>query len=253
MIPVVLVISGHDPSGGAGQIADIQTVSSLGAHPALAITALTEQDTRNAYAVFPCPPEQVTAQLERLIVDMRPAAVKIGLLPNVAVAESILSILDRLDDVPIVIDPVLIASGGGALAESDLVPVLKRQLIPRCTVVTPNLPEALALTGQSDARAAAETLLKLGADWALVTGGDADTIDVENLLLGDSGVTMTRWTRRPGNFHGTGCTLASALATRLAQGHDVPAAAAAAQAFVDESLASALRPGTGQAIPNRQR
>ena len=252
MTPIVLVISGHDPSGGAGQIADVQTVSALGAHPALAITALTEQNTQNAYAVFATPADQVRAQLERLAEDMRPAAIKIGLLPSVDVAAALLPTLDALDGVPIVLDPVLIASGGGALAESSLVPFLKAQLLKRCTVITPNLPEAAALTGETNPQAAADALLRLGARWALVTGGDAATEQVDNLLAGESGSTIQRWPRRVGQFHGTGCTLAAALATHLALGLDVPAASKAAQAYVDRSLAGATRPGAGQSIPNRQ-
>mgnify|MGYP000082464367 CR=1 FL=1 len=199
MTPIVLVISGHDPSGGAGQIADVQTVSALGAHPALAITALTEQNTQNAYAVFATPADQVRAQLERLAEDMRPAAIKIGLLPSVDVAAAILPTLDALDGVPIVLDPVLIASGGGALAESSLVPFLKAQLLKRCTVITPNLPEAAALTGETNPQAAADALLRLGARWALVTGGDAATEQVSNLLAGASAsftARVARWRLR---------------------------------------------------------
>lgn len=252
MTPVVLVISGHDPSGGAGLVADIQSVSACGAHPTLAISALTEQDTRNAYAVFPVPVPQLLAQIQRVVADIRPQAIKIGLLPNPTIAQSLLPVLDRLADVPLVLDPVLIASGGGTLADADLTPLLREALIPRATVVTPNLPEAQALTGHPDPVEAGHALVGMGAGWALVTGGDAATPDVANHLIGPECIT-TRWPRRPGSFHGTGCTLASALAAGLALGRSVPEAALAAQQFVDRALSTALRPGRGQAIPHRQR
>ena len=252
MTPNVLVISGHDPSGGAGLVADIQTISACGAHPTLAISAITEQDTANAYAVFPVPADQLLAQLDRVVADIPPQAIKIGLLPSPASAQALLPLLDRLQDVPVVLDPVLVASGGGSLAEADLVPVLRDALIPRATVVTPNTLEALALTGQDDPATAGHALVALGARWALVTGGDAPTHDVCNHLIGAETVT-TRWPRRAGSFHGTGCTLASALAAGLALGRSVPEAALGAQQFVDRALASALRPGQGQSIPRRFR
>lgn len=253
MPPVVLVFSGHDPSGGAGQIADVQAITANGAHPAVVLTALTEQDTRNAYAVHAVPPDQVRAAAQRMIADCPIAAVKIGLLPTLAVAEVIGELIDALD-VPVVLDPVLVASGGADLAEAALVPRLRDALIGQATLVTPNLPEARALTGKTDAAQAGHDLLALGADWALVTGGDSTDDPLVNQLIGPRATprtTTTRWPRRAGRFHGTGCTLAAAAAARLARGETVPAAAAAAQQYVDTTLAAAFTPGRGQAIPRR--
>lgn len=253
MKPVVLVFSGHDPSGGAGQIADVQAITAAGAHPAVVITALTEQDTGNAYAVHPVEAAHVRDAARRVLDDCPIAAVKIGLLPQPDVALAVTELIRGLN-CPVVLDPVLVASGGADLADAALVPVLRDTLMPLTTVVTPNAPEAVALTGESGAEPAAMALLDLGAQWALVTGGDTDDDPLANVLAGprEQPMIVTRhWPRRPGRFHGTGCTLAASLAANLALGRSLPQASDDAQRYVDQALARAFTPGRGQAIPAR--
>lgn len=249
--PTVLVLSGHDPSGGAGQQADIEAIAAQGAHAAVAITCLTVQDTVNVSRVEAVAPELVIAQAEAVLADQRVAAIKLGLLGNGAVVTAVATLLARHPSIPVVTDPVLVATGGGQLAEADLIPGLKATLLPRTTLLTPNVAEARALTGRADLAACAEALRALGARYVLVTGGDEPTAEVENRLHGPEGARIFRWPRLSGPFHGSGCTLAAALAARLALGEPVDVAVERAQAYVARTLAAAFRPGRGSAIPRR--
>jgi hydroxymethylpyrimidine/phosphomethylpyrimidine kinase len=251
--PTVLVFAGHDPSGGAGQQADIEAIAAQGAHAAVAITCLTVQDTVNVSRVEAVAPALVIAQAEAVLADQRVAAIKLGLLGNGAIVTAVAALLARHPLIPVVTDPVLVATGGGQLAEADLIPALKAALLPRTTVLTPNVAEARALTGLADLSAYAETLRLLGARYVLVTGGDEPTAAVENRLHGPEGARIFRWPRLAGPFHGSGCTLAAALAARLALGESVEVAVERAQAYVASTLAAAFRPGRGSAIPWRLR
>lgn len=251
--PTVLVFAGHDPSGGAGQQADIEAIAAQGAHAAVAITCLTVQDTVNVSRVEAVAPALVIAQAEAVLADQRVAAIKLGLLGNGAIVTAVAALLARHPLIPVVTDPVLVATGGGQLAEADLIPVLKAVLVPRTTVLTPNVVEARALTGLADLSVCAETLRALGARYVFVTGGDEPTAAVENRLHGPEGARIFRWPRLSGPFHGSGCTLAAALAARLALGEPVEVAVERAQAYVASTLAAAFRPGYGSAIPRRLR
>jgi hydroxymethylpyrimidine/phosphomethylpyrimidine kinase len=251
--PVVLVIAGNDPSGGAGIAADVQAITAAGAHPAPVITALTVQDTVNARAVEPASPSLVAAQMKAVLDDMTVAAVKIGLLATAAIAEAVAAELRLRPAVPLVLDPVLVAAGGARLAEEALVDVLASQLYPLATLLTPNVHELERLAPGEDLAARVARLQSQGCRWVLAKGGDADQPDVRNVLMGPEGQRLEwRWPRLEGAFHGSGCSLASACAARLALGDAVPVAVESAQQMTQRWLATAIRPGRGQSVPLRR-
>lgn len=251
--PVVLIISGHDPSGGAGACADIQAVSALACHPAPVLTSLTIQDTQNAHDILALDAEFVARQIDVVVADMRIAAVKIGLLANAEIARAVADALTALDDVPVVLDPVLVAAGGATLADSDLVPVLMDAMLSQATVVTPNAAELMAMSGSNDPDTGARRLLDAGARHVLVKGADLDTTEVCNRLYGIGGlISKTEWPRLPHHYHGSGCTLASAIAALLASGVGLEEASDRSQSLVWNWLATGYRPGKGQHVPWRQ-
>ncbi|HUO82626.1 MAG TPA: bifunctional hydroxymethylpyrimidine kinase/phosphomethylpyrimidine kinase [Gammaproteobacteria bacterium] len=251
--PVVLVIAGNDPSGGAGLQADIQTITALGAHPAPVVTCLTVQDTRNASQVSPVEPDLVTAQARAVLDDLPVAAVKIGLLGTAAIGHAVAALLADLDDVAVVLDPVLVAAGGAALAEDALIDVLLAECLPHVTVLTPNAHEIRRLAPAADDPAGrARLLIEAGCRYVLVKGGDEAGEEVHNLLYDAGGeVEHFTWMRLPHAYHGSGCTLASAIAALLAHGKSPRAAVAGAQRFTFEALRHAFRPGGGQYVPRR--
>lgn len=250
--PNVLCLSGHDPSGGAGLQADIEAIAAQGAHAAGVITCLTRQDTRNAYGVTPIDAEEFAAQLEILEADMRFAAFKIGLVGSVAQVEVIAELAHRHPDVPLVLDPVLRAAGGGTLASDPVAKALSAHLFERTLCLTPNSAEAsLLCDGETDPDTCGR---RLGArvEWALITGGDEPGEVVTNRLY-HRGKPAGRhsYPRLPDRYHGSGCTLASALAARLALGDAVTEAVANAQDYTWDCLQRAFAAGRGQRIPDR--
>lgn len=250
--PVVAIVAGNDPSGGAGLAADIQTVSALGGHPAPIVTSLTVQDTRNAYRVDAVDTALVIEQAQAVFADLSVKAVKIGLVPNAEMAAALAALLAEHRHVPVVLDPVLVAAGGAALAEEALVDVLLEALLPLATIVTPNALEIRRLGGTTGDRASrAAALLGRGCRWVLVKGADEDTPGVENVLFADGFETAYRWRRLPESYHGSGCTLASAIAALLARGRPVPAAVQEAQRYTIDALEAGYRPGGGQWVPRR--
>ncbi|MBR9812788.1 hydroxymethylpyrimidine/phosphomethylpyrimidine kinase [bacterium] len=250
--PTVLCLSGHDPSGGAGQIADVQAITAQRAHPALAITCNTVQDTVNARRIMPVPVADVIAQAEAVLADQPVACIKLGLLASRDIGDAVAKLLAKHAGIPLVIDPVLVASGGGTLADAALRPLLAGKLAGRASILTPNTDEVLALTGAPTARAAAHDLLGVGAQAVLVTDGDGNGATVNNqLFLSDGTATAIKVPRLPGRFHGSGCTLAAALAARLAHGDSLHLAVQTAIAYTQRTLAAAFSPGKGQAIPLR--
>lgn len=250
--PVVLAIGGHDPSGGAGLQADIETLAALGCHAATAVTALTVQDTSNVKSLHAVAEEILRAQIEAVLDDMPVAVVKVGLLGSLAAVRVVADIMDALPHLPLVLDPVLAAGGGAELSDAALRKAIRDRLLPRTWLLTPNAPEAMRLAGESSPEAAALALLAAGARQVLVTGGHDAGAEVVNRYFGpDEAREQWRWPRLEGDYHGSGCTLASACAALMARELPVVLALRLAQAYTQDALASATRPGRGQAIPRR--
>jgi hydroxymethylpyrimidine kinase/phosphomethylpyrimidine kinase len=248
-VPNVLSIAGSDPSGGAGIQADLKTFSALGVYGMAVPTALTVQNTLSVSAVHAVPGDLVRAQLDAVFADVRVDAVKIGMLGSAQVARAVSEALRRAAPPFIVFDPVLRASTGGDLLDRDALDIVREELLPLATVITPNADEATELLGRDavrtpmEARAAATTLVARGARAALVTGGhldgDDDVVDVLDVLCDGSSIREFRVAREHGTgTHGTGCTLSSAIAALLARGLELDRACAAAQAFVAAAIAN---------------
>ena len=251
--PVVLCFSGHDPTGGAGLQADIETLSRLGCHACTVVTALTAQDTSNVRVVLPQKKSDFLQQARLVIADLPISAVKIGLLGSTDIALAVAALLaDELAGVPVVLDPVLAAGGGRAMASADLVEVIRSRLLPLASIATPNIPEArqLACGMESDGDCAAE-LLRLGCQQVLLTGTHAASGAVVNRLYRRQGMLSWEWPRLPYEYHGSGCTLASALAAGLAKQLALEDACLQAQQFTLASLNSGFVLGKGQHLPNR--
>ncbi|MGZ4999060.1 MAG: bifunctional hydroxymethylpyrimidine kinase/phosphomethylpyrimidine kinase [Methylomonas sp.] len=250
--PIVLCFSGHDPSGGAGIQADIEAIVSHQCHAASIITALTEQDSRNVKKLIPQRPGDIVRQAETLLADFSVAAIKIGLIGHHETAGAIHQILRQYPRIPVVLDPVLAAGGGTAMADQQLLDAIVELLLPLTTVLTPNSEEARRLAKQQELSDCGHSLQAQGAEYVLITGTHEASDLVHNRQFGPEGKTETfNWERLPHSYHGSGCTLASAIAALLAQGLDAFTAIAEAQEFTWQSLAAAYRPGQGQHNPNR--
>jgi len=244
----VLIIAGSDSGGGAGIQADIKTVTALGGYAMTAVTAITVQDTLGVHGVHPVPLDIIAAQARAVLADLGADAVKTGMLGSVEVVELVAGLLDEAG-VPAVVDPVMIAKGGAALLETPAVQAIVRLMVPRAALLTPNAPEAEALTGLpvaslDDQRRAGEALLAMGAGAVLMKGGHVPGETVRDLLLTPAGETLFEGPRLDTRHtHGTGCTLASACAAGLALGLSLDQAAARAWAYVAEAIRTA--PGLG--------
>jgi hydroxymethylpyrimidine/phosphomethylpyrimidine kinase len=249
--PVVLCLSGHDPTGGAGVQADIEALRRTGCHPATVVTALTAQDTRDVRRVLPQNPDDFLEQARLLLDDMPVVAIKIGLLGSAAIAEAVDQLLGAAPSVPVVLDPILAAGGGHPLAGNELLSSLTRFLLPRVNVLTPNTVEARQLTGQTSPDDCAAALLASGCRHVLLTGTHEDSDQVINRWYGPDGCIESRWTRLQGSYHGSGCTLAATLAGGLAR--DLPMAEAVSMALrlTWESLREGYAVGRGQLVPRR--
>ena len=257
-LPNVLVFSASDPSGGAGLQADLLTIARLGCHPLTVVTALTAQDSRHVRKLEAVRAELVAAQAEALLEDMSISAIKIGVVGSAANVAAVARIAARHPAVPVVLDPVLASGGGDRLADDDVQQAMRRELFPLVTVLTPNSHEARRLTdsGPSSApRDLAECgrlLAAQGCRFVLITGTHEATPDVVNRLFRAAGlVREDRWPRQPGEYHGSGCTLAAAIAAYLARGKAAPDAAALAQRYTWNAIAAGFRPGSGQHVPDR--
>jgi len=246
----VLIVAGSDSGGGAGIQADIKSVTALGAYAATAITALTAQDTLGVHGVLPIPPDFIRQQMRLVLADIGADAVKTGMLHDAATIEAVCDELATVPRVPLVADPVMVAKGGHRLLAPEAIETLKRRLLPRAALLTPNLPEAEVLAGievrdEEAMRRAGAAIRALGAPAVLIKGGHLPGEAVIDLLATADGVERfvspridTRHT------HGTGCTLASAIAAGIAQGLALRAAVSRARSYVRAAIAAA--PGYGQ-------
>lgn len=251
--PVVLCLSGHDPSGGAGLQADIEALLAQGCHAAPTVTALTVQSTVDVVDFRVLDRDWVLAQAHTVIADLPVAAVKLGMLGSVEMVETVLEVMHSLPGVPLVCDPVLRAGGGGTLGKDDVGFAMRERLLPIAAIATPNLPEARILAELPDGSAdeCAEKLLPY-CRHLLITGGHGDEQKVHNRLYSRDGARHSFTCERlPGSYHGSGCTLASALAGRLALGEDLASAVQTALAYTWRTLRDAEAPGKGQYVPRR--
>ncbi len=255
--PVVLTFAASDPSGGAGLQADILTLASMGCHPLSVVTAITVQDTLGVEGVQALDAEWVADQARCLLEDIPVDAFKIGVLGSVEIIAAIAEIVSDYPDVPLVFDPVLASGRGDAFATEEMTDAIRELLLPHTTILTPNSMEARRLADVDDdddtaLALCAERLIEMGAEYVLITGTHEATPDVVNTLYAKSGVVRSdTWARLPGSFHGSGCTLASAIAAMLANGLDLADAVREAQDYTWQTLRKAYRPGMGQYLPDR--
>jgi len=250
--PVVLSFSGHDPSGGAGVQADIETFISHQCHACSVITALTEQDSRNVKKLIPQKPQDIIDQAHTVLNDFQVSAIKIGLIGHHQTAEAIQSILLEYNHIPVILDPVLAAGGGSSLSNEQLIDTIIDKLLPCTTILTPNSEEARILAKQSDLSSCGEALLAKGCDSILITGTHEQSKSVDNQFFQQNGKVETfSWNRLNHEYHGSGCTLASAIAALIAHGLDPFTAVSEAQDYTWNSLDNAYHPGQGQFNPNR--
>lgn len=260
--PVVMTLAGNDPTGGAGIAADIETLISLGCHPAPVITALTVQDTHNVHTLLPIDPAQVLAQARAVLADMPVAAIKIGVIGDADNVIALQTLLKAYPHLPVILDPVLTAGGGTELANTELIEAIQTRLLPLTTILTPNSLEARRLAPEADTlEACAMALLARGCRYVLITGGHEaeSSAEVVNRLYGNNRLLETRhWPRLPNEYHGSGCTLAAAIAALTAQ---IPPASLLedailsivyrAQDYTWRSLQAAYPAGGGQWLPHR--
>lgn len=239
MIPNVLSIAGSDPSGGAGIQADLKTFQALGCYGMAVVTSLTAQNTQGVTGVVDVPPDFIRNQIDAIFDDIEVAAVKIGMLANEEIMEAVADRLEHHNPAHIVLDPVMVATSGDSLINSDAVDVLKNRVVPLAHVITPNIPEAekLARKVVIDMEDAAEGLLNLGAAAVYLKGGHLKG-DVMRDVLAFSGDTKVFESSRidTENTHGTGCTLSSAIAAYLAHGYDLVRACESAKSYVTNAL-----------------
>ena len=250
-LPAVLSFAASDPTGGAGMQADLLAIAALGCHPLSVLTGYTVQDTRGVESIRALEPGEIERQARCLLEDIPVTAFKLGVVGSAANAQIIARILAEHPRTPVVLDPVLASGRGDPLTEAAAL----APLLPRTTVLTPNSLEARRLVSAGpDAPLAecARALLAAGCAHVLVTGAHEGNGPVVNSLYGEAGLLREdRWPRLPGEYHGSGCTLASALAAYLAKGEALADAAYKSQDYTWKALQAAFRPGRGQAIPDR--
>ncbi|WP_153147462.1 hydroxymethylpyrimidine/phosphomethylpyrimidine kinase [Dechloromonas sp. H13] len=256
--PLVLVFAASDPTAGAGIQADLLTLASLGCHPLTALTAVTVQDTVGVDSVHPVAADLLESQARVLLEDMQVAAFKIGVLGSVENVVAVAEILSDYPDVPLIFDPVLASGRGDELSGEEIISAMREMLLPQTTLLTPNAPEARRLAesdeddGEPSVDVCARRLIDMGAQYVLITGTHENTPQVFNTLYGPEGVIRRdRWERLPGSYHGSGCTLASAIAGCIAGGASIEDAVRDAQDYTWQTLANGFRPGMGQFIPDR--
>ncbi len=256
--PQVLVFAASDPSSGAGIQADLLTLASLGCHPLTAVAALTVQDTVGVDSVQPVAAELLEQQARTVLEDMPVAAFKVGLLGSVENVLTVAEIVSDYPETPLVLDPVLASGRGDDLSSEEIISAIREMLLPQTTLLTPNAPEARRLAesdddaGEPPLAVCAQRLIDMGAQYVLITGTHESTPEVVNTLYGPDGVIrVDRWERLPGSYHGSGCTLASAIAGCLAGGASLEEAVRDAQDYTWQTLKHGFHGGMGQLIPDR--
>jgi hydroxymethylpyrimidine/phosphomethylpyrimidine kinase len=250
--PMVLSFAASDPTSGAGLQADVLTLVALGCHPLSVVTALTAQDTSGVARVRPIEPAWIAEQANRLLADIAVAAFKAGVLGSAANVRAVSEIVAAHAEAPFVVDPVLASARGDRLADEDAIEALRESILPRTTVLTPNSIEARRLAGERELAACARALTDHGCEYVLITGTHEAGGEVVNTLYDESGVVREdRWPRLPHEYHGSGCTLASAIAAYLARGLEPAQAVGEAQRFTWQALAAGFAAGRGQRLPNR--
>ena len=249
--PVVLVLAGHDPSGGAGIQADIEAIASNGCHAVSVITCMTAQNTAEFRKSIRVDPVNLTEQVEMILEDIKIDACKIGLITDSGILSAIETILVKLKGVRIVLDPVSGAGTGQKIVTDDILSALRDKLIPFATIVTPNSLEARELTGLDDLDAAGNKLMKQGGKAVLITGTHEKTGKIINTLYSHNQTIRYEWQRLPGNYHGSGCTLSSCIAARLALGQNIRQAVESGQEYTWQTLKHAIRLGNNQFHPDR--
>lgn len=256
-LPAVLTFAATDPTSGAGLQADILALASMGCYPLSVVTALTVQDTAGVESFMSIDPDWVADQARCILEDMPVAAFKMGMLGSTEIVTVVAEVVSDYPDVPLVLDPVFASGRGDEFAGEDMISAIRELLVPQSTVVTPNIPELRRLAQEDDRDDAsnadcAQVLLDSGCEYVLVTGTHDSTPEVVNTLYHRGGVLRAdTWQRLPGSYHGSGCTLASALAANLARGLDIGEAVYEAQEYTWHALQAALRPGMGQFLPDR--
>lgn len=259
--PVVICFAGSDPTSGAGAQADTLTLSAIGCHPATVITVVTVQDTTGVSELHGMNPELVAHQAQSILEDLPVAAFKLGLLGGVDTIRMLGDLLEEYDDIPLIFDPVLASGAGDDFVNDEILEAIFEELIPQTTMLTPNVHEARRLVGFIDKvdpetlsmEHCAQRLIHYGCEYVLITGTHAPTSQVENALYQhDKGHLLTlSWTRLPATYHGSGCTLSSAIAGYIAHGIDVVPAVKLAQEFTWQSLKAGYRIGMGRPVPHR--
>jgi hydroxymethylpyrimidine/phosphomethylpyrimidine kinase len=250
---IALTVAGSDSSGGAGIQADIKTFSALGVYGASAITALTAQNTKGVDDVMAVPPEFVLAQMRAVAGDLDVGAIKIGMLATAPIIEAVTDGLDEFPGVPVVLDPVMVATSGDPLLDEDAVDLLRTRLMPRATIITPNLREAAALLGEPDEsreqmlEGRAHRLREAGAQTVLLTGGESIAETALDIFVDDGGAQRIEAPRvMTENTHGTGCTLSAAIAAELAKGESLDKAVKIAKLYVTAAIIAADEIEVGQ-------
>ncbi|KZE28873.1 bifunctional hydroxymethylpyrimidine kinase/phosphomethylpyrimidine kinase [Crenobacter luteus] len=257
--PIVMTLAGSDPTGGAGLQADLLTLASLGCHPLSVVTAVTIQDSSGVTDFLVMDAEWVVDQARALLEDMKVSAFKVGMIGSVENVAAIAEVVSDYPEIPLIVDPVLASGGGHAFADEDLIAAFREMILPQTTIVTPNSIEARRLAANDpdeedglELALAAERMTQLGCEYVLVTGTHENTRVVTNTLYDSQGqVRADSWERLPGSYHGSGCTLASAIAGMIASGSSVAEAVREAQDYTYQTLKHAFRPGMGQFIPDR--
>lgn len=248
-----MTIAGSDSGGGAGIQADLKTFSALGVYGASTITALTAQNTQTVQGIHDVPPEFVVNQLETVLADIQVDAIKIGMLSSVPIIQAVSSVLGKYSEIPIVLDPVMVAKSGDRLLGQDAHEAVVEQLFPLARLLTPNVPEAAILTGKDSAESEAEmiaqatVLSKLGSNAVLMKGGHLSGEICEDVLFIDGDIHRYSHPRvHTGNTHGTGCTLSSAITAYLAKGCELPDAVQQASDYLHQAILAADSLNVGQ-------